>query len=169
MSGQGLMGAALVVAVLGILCLVLAHRSRLRRGLGSGPSIARDDELLKAPELGLIGWPDRIIRKGTLLIPEEWKSARRVSRGHRLQLGTYFHLIEATYGARPPFGVVVLGDGTRVKVANTEELRAEVLAIAEEIREHRRRLLEEIPVRQPAAKCGRCGQRTHCNWGRSFA
>ena len=169
MSGQGLLGAALVVSVLGILCLIFSLRSRLRRGLGSGPSIARDDVLLKAPELGLIGRPDRIIRKGELLIPEEWKSARRVSRGHRLQLGTYFLLIEANYGVRPPFGFVVLGDGKRVKVANTEELRAEVLALAKEIREHRRRLLEEIPVRQPAAKCGRCGQRTNCNWWRSFA
>ena len=82
--------------------------------------------------------------------------------GHRLQLGTYFLLIEEEYGVRPPFGVVVLGDGSRVEVKNTEELRSKVLAIAEKIREHRRNIREEIPVRQPAAKCRVCGQRGNC-------
>ena len=59
-------------------------------------------------------------------------------------------------------GVVVLGDGSRVEVKNTEELRSKVLAIAEKIREHRRTIREEIPVRQPAAKCRACGQRGDC-------
>ncbi len=63
---------------------------------------------------------------------------------------------------RPPFGVVVLGDGSRVEVKNTEGLRSEVLGIAEKIREHRRTIREEIPVRQPAAKCRVCGQRVNC-------
>ena len=63
---------------------------------------------------------------------------------------------------RPPFGVVVLGDGSRVEVKNTEGLRCEVLGVAEKIREHRRTIREEIPVRQPAAKCRVCGQRPNC-------
>ena len=96
------------------------------------------------------------------MIPEEWKSAKRVSEGHRLQLGTYFLLIEEEYGVRPPFGVVVLGDGTRHQVKNTEALRSRVLAIAEKIREQRQALREEIAVRQPAAKCCVCGQRGNC-------
>ena len=82
-------------------------------------------------------------------------------RGPRLQLGTYFLLIEEEYGVRPPFGVVVLGDGSRVKVENTERLRSKVLGIAERIREPGD-LREEIPVRQPAAKCRACGQRANC-------
>ena len=109
-----------------------------------------------------LGPPDRIARQGETLIPEEWKSSKRVSDGHRLQLGAYFILIEEEYGVRPPFGVVVLGDGSRVKVENTERLRSKVLAIAEKIREHRRGLREEIPVRQPAWKCRICGQRANC-------
>ena len=51
---------------------------------------------------------------------------------------------------RPPFGVVVLGDGSRVEVQNTELLRSKVLAIAEQIRESRKTIREEIPVRQPS-------------------
>jgi CRISPR-associated exonuclease Cas4 len=67
--------------------------------------------------------------------------------------------LEEAYGERPPFGVVVLGDGLRVEVENTEALRLEVLAIAEKIRERRRAIGEEIPVQQPAWKCRICGQR----------
>ena len=79
------------------------------------------------------------------MIPEEWKSAKRVSEGHRLQLGTYFLLIEEEFGVRPPHGFIVLGDGTREKVKNTEALRSEVLVVAEKIREHRRRTRRRDP------------------------
>jgi len=75
-------------------------------------------------------------------------------------------LIEEEYGVRPPFGVVVLGDGKRVQVENTERLRSEVLAIAQKIREHRAKIRAEIPVRQPAAKCRMCGQRGKCGQAR---
>jgi CRISPR-associated exonuclease Cas4 len=95
-----------------------------------------------------------------------YSEAKRVNDGHRLQLGTYFLLMEEEYGERPPFGVVVLGDGSRVEVENTEALRSEVLAIAEKIREHRRKMREEIPVRQPAWKCRVCGQRGNCGQAR---
>ena len=123
--------------------------------------------MLFSERLKLTGRPDRIVRQGKALIPEEWKSSKRVSEGHRLQLGTYFLLIEEEYGVRPPFGVVVLGDGSRVKVKNTERLRSKVLGIAERIREHRATIREEIAVRQPAAKCRACGQRAKCSAGRS--
>ena len=46
---------------------------------------------------------------------------------------------------RPPYGVVVLGEGERVEVENTEELRSEVLAMAEKIREHRRNIARGNP------------------------
>jgi hypothetical protein len=65
-------------------------------------------------------------------------------------------------GSSAPFGVVVLGEGSRVKVENTERLRSEVLDVAQRIREHRRTIRDEIPVKQPAAKCRVCGQRGNC-------
>jgi CRISPR-associated exonuclease Cas4 len=137
------------------------------RGLGSGETLALDNVTLYSERLRLVGRPDRIVRQGGSLIPEEWKSAKRVSHGYRLQLGAYFLLIEEEYGERPPFGVVVLGDGSRVKVKNTESLRSEVLAIAESIRERRRVIGEAIPVRQPAWKCRICGQRPNCGQARA--
>lgn len=149
--------AAWVCFVLGAALIYLAWR-----GLGPGETVSLDDVTLYSPRLRLIGRPDRIAREGENLIPEEWKSSKRLSEEHTLQLGTCFLLIEERYGARPLHGFVVLGDGSRRRVENTEELCSEVLRIAERIREHRRNLAREIPVEQPAWKCRRCGQRK--NW-----
>jgi CRISPR-associated exonuclease Cas4 len=157
-----LFAAALVPGLLGLLLVVVTTRWRALRGFGSGQTVTLDDVTLFSERLRLVGRPDRLVREGGHLIPEEWKSAKQVSHGHRLQVGAYFLLIEEVYGERSPFGVVVLGDGSRVQVQNTEELRSEVLSIAEKIRERRRALGDEISVRQPAWKCGRCGQRGNC-------
>lgn len=153
---------ALIIGLLGVLLILFAVRGRRARGLGSGETIALDDVSLFSSRLKLAGRPDRIVRRGDVLIPEEWKSAKRVTRGHELQLGVYFLLIEEKYGVKPPFGVIVLGNGSRVEVKNTDKLRSEVLDIADKIRCHRASLKEEIPVRQPAEKCRRCGQRGNC-------
>jgi len=157
-----LLYAAWVLLVLGVVLVYQALKGRKLRGLGFGETVALDDATLYSEELGLAGRPDRIVREGEFLIPEEWKSSKRVNDGHRLQLGTYFLLIEAEYGSRPPHGFVVLGDGSRHRVENTEKLRSKVLAVAERIRERRKILREEIPVNQPAAKCRACGQRSDC-------
>lgn len=161
-----LLSVALVLGLLGLLLVVLAVRGRRSRGLGHGETVTIDDVTLFSERLKLVGRPDRIMRQGKSLIPEEWKSAKRVTDGHKLQLGTYFLLIEEEYGVRPPFGVVILGDGSRVQVENTERLRSEVLAVAQKIREHRAKIREEILVRQPAAKCRVCGQRGNCGQAR---
>ena len=152
----------LALLVVGALLVWWAVRSRKRRGLGSGETVALDDVTLFSDRLMLVGRPDRIIRRGKIHIPEEWKSSKRMNHGHELQLGTYFLLIEEEYGKRPPYGVVVLGDGSRVQVKNTEQLRSEVLSIAQGIRESRARIEEEIPVDQPAWKCRACGQKSNC-------
>lgn len=158
-----LLAVAVVLVLLGALLVVFAYRGRHKRGFGPGKTVALDNVTLFSERLKLTGRPDRIVREGDTLIPEEWKAtAKRVSDGHRLQLGTYFLLIEEEYGVRPPHGVIVLGDGSRVHVRNTEELRSKVLGIAERIRAARRALREEIPVRQPAVKCRACGQRENC-------
>src|SRR5262249_31313835 len=139
---------------------------RTDRGLGSGETVALDDVTPFSEKYGLVGRPDRLLRQGGTIIPEEWKSSKRGSDGGRLPLRGYFLLIGEEFGERPPHGVVVLGDGSRVEVKNTERLRSTVLEVAEKIREHRRKIREEIPVRQPAAKCRSCGQRTNCGQAR---
>lgn len=154
--------AAITLAVIGFLIVLLAVRARASRGIAPGETVALDDVTLISERLGLVGRPDRIVRKGNAYIPEEWKSSRRVSHAHRLQLATYFLLIEERYRTRPPHGVVVLGDGARVTVANTASLRADVLRIAGLIRERRRHLRRPITVSQPPHKCRNCGQRANC-------
>src|SRR3954462_420977 len=84
--------AALVLALLGLLLVILSKWGRWLRGLGSGQTVALDNVTLFSKALKLVGRPDRIVRLGGQLIPEEWKSAKRVSHGHRLQLGAYFLL-----------------------------------------------------------------------------
>src|SRR4051812_17711053 len=96
-----LLAVALGLVLLGLLLVGLAYRGRRMRGLGSGETVALDDVTLFSERLKLTGRPDRIVRQGEYLIPEEWKSSKRVSDGHRLQLGTYFILIEEEYGVRP--------------------------------------------------------------------
>jgi CRISPR-associated exonuclease Cas4 len=158
-----LLGVAFATLLIGFILVWWASHSRELRGLGAGKTVALDDLTLYSERLKLAGRPDRIVRQGEHLIPEEWKpSAKRAHPGARLQIGAYLLLIEEEYGERPPFGVVVLGDGSRVQVENTEALSSEVLAIAEKIREHRARVAEEIPVRQPAWGCRACGQRDNC-------
>jgi CRISPR-associated exonuclease Cas4 len=121
----GLLFVALVLALLGWLLIVVSARGREGRGLGPGETVALDDLSLFSERLMLVGRPDRLVRTEEGLIPEEWKPSKKVYPSHRAQLGAYFLLIEEEYGERPPYGVVVLGDGSRVRVENTEALRLE--------------------------------------------
>jgi CRISPR-associated exonuclease Cas4 len=154
-----------LAALLGLIALTIlwrASRARAARGFSPGHTVALDDKVLFSKRLMLVGRPDRIVEHGGRLIPEEWKSGRRVYPGHRLQLGVYFLLIEDLSGTRPTHGFVVLGDGSRVRFENTESLRAEVEDSVDQIRSHRTALERPIPVHQSPSKCRSCGQRPHC-------
>ena len=157
----------LVALIFGAMLLLWSSSTREKQGLGAGETLALDDLVMVSERLKIIGRPDRIVRHGQFLIPEEWKpSARRIYPGHRLQVGAYCLLIEEEFGVRPPHGVVVLAEGKRVEVENSEELKAEVLSVAEKIREHRRNIEQEIQVQAVAAKCRACGQRKNCSQAR---
>ena len=145
--------------VLGLLLILSGRGVRERRGLGQGRTLDLDTRTLYSARLGLAGRPDRIIEGG---IPEEWKSARRVYDSHRAQMGVYFLLIEEATGIRPPHGFIVTGDGERVKIENTEKLRARVLDVADQIRTARRQVAEPIRVNPRPAQCRSCGMREHC-------
>jgi CRISPR-associated exonuclease Cas4 len=157
----------LLALIFGLGLILWSVIARKNRGLGAGETLALDDLVMVSERLKLVGRADRILRLGEYLIPEEWKpSAKRIYHGHRLQVAVYCLLIEERFGIRPPHGVVVLAEGRRVEVAFTDELRAEVLSVAEKIREHRRNIEREIPVRAMAAKCRACGQRKNCGQAR---
>ena len=152
----------LFVFLLGLALFLGAWRRRARAGLGSGQTVSRDDVLLVSHRYRLSGRPDRIVKRRGRYIPEEKKPGRKVYDAYRAQIGVYLLLIEEQYGIRPPYGVLVLGDGRRVKIPNTEALRARVLAIAERIRQHRPRLDAPLPPPSNPRQCLGCGQRHHC-------
>ena len=107
---------------------------RTRLGLGAGKTVALDNVLLTSRRLRLSGTPDRLIRSGNMIIPEEWKSAKMVRDWRRAQMGVYFLLIGDRLGVRQTHGFLVSGDGSRHQIDNSEGLRAWVLEIAAKIR-----------------------------------
>src|SRR5262245_12578776 len=134
---------------------------RLRRGLGSGKTLSLDRVTLTSRRLGLTGRPGRLIRAGNSAIPEEWKSILKLRLPHRAQMGVYFLLDEERFGVRPPYGNVVLRDGTRYRLENDERLQAWVLDLAEQIRGARSRVGEPIVVSPKPGQCRPCGQEGH--------
>jgi CRISPR/Cas system-associated exonuclease Cas4 (RecB family) len=153
----------LATLVVGLLLILSGRGMRRSRGLGEGRTVELDDRNLYSRRYGLAGRPDRIIAGG---IPEEWKSARRVYDSHRAQMGVYFILIEEETGVRPPHGFIVTGDGQRHRIDNTEDLRAWVLDVADQIRAARRQVAEIIHVNPRPGQCRACGQRGNCGQAR---
>jgi CRISPR-associated exonuclease Cas4 len=163
----GWIGTAVVLALLaGILLVLAGRRLRERFGLGGGRTVSLDRVTLTSRRLGLTGRPDRLVKGGGTIIPEEWKSSRTLRPWHRAQLGAYFLLIEEQLRIRPSHGFIVCGDGTRHKIDNTEELRTWVLEVADQIREARRRVAEPIPVDPNPGQCRPSGMRNHCGQAR---
>jgi CRISPR-associated exonuclease Cas4 len=67
--------AALVV---GLLLILAGKAGRQRRGLTDAPTLDLDTRVLYSARYGLSGRPDRLVRDGDFVIPEEWKSSLRV-------------------------------------------------------------------------------------------
>ncbi|GIW86335.1 MAG: hypothetical protein KatS3mg108_0659 [Isosphaeraceae bacterium] len=149
--------------VAGVILVLLAQRMRRVRGLASGRTLALDDVTLYSSRYRLSGRPDRIVRVGKAIVPEEWKSAKRLWPGHIAQMGVYFLLIEERYGVRPAYGYVVLGTGNRHRIENDARLRSWVLDLADQVRDARAKLREPIGVSPRPAQCRACGQRGNCS------
>ena len=66
------------------------------------------------------------------------------------------------YGVRPPYGVVVLGNGREAKVQNTARLRRWTLDIADDIRAQWADAMRPARVRPTPGQCRSCGLREHC-------
>ena len=160
------LGVATGVLVLGVLLLRAGGALRRNAGLGEGRTVSLDRLTLTSDRLGLTGRPDRIVRQGDRIILEEWKSARTLRPWHLAQLGVYFLLIEERFGIRPEHGFIVLGDGTRHRIENGEELRDWVLGMAGQIRAARGRLEAPMPVEPRLWQCRPCGMRPHCGQAR---
>ena len=155
--------AAALLLLLGLLLILGGRGMRQRRGLGGGRTVSLDRVTLTSFRLGLTGRPDRLIKTGGTIIPEEWKSARVLRPHHRAQMGVYFLLVEEELRVRPPHGFVVTGNGTRHRVENTEELRAWVLTLAGQVRAARADVGRPITVDPKPGQCKPCEMRGHCS------
>ena len=132
-----------------------------RAGFGLGWTLSADDVTLRAPALGLVGKPDRIVLRGGVLIPEEKKPKPDVHDNYIVQLGAYLVLVE-DFKKRPLYGFVVLGTGQRHKIKNTEDLRNKVKATAQAIRTARTNLRKPLAGADNPKKCGGCGESKYC-------
>lgn len=159
---------ALVVAAY----VLLARWTRTRRvalGIAEGSVVSADDSVIRAPtlrseRLGLVGRCDHLLRVGATYVPVEQKpSSRRLQQSHIMQVGVLCLLVQDMYGTRPPYGVVVLADGSQERVTFSEELERGVVRAMVEMR----RILATGGSPGPrwvAAKCRACGYHPVC-WG----
>jgi CRISPR-associated exonuclease Cas4 len=157
-----IVAAAVAALVMGLVLMLGGRGLRGRLGLEAGRTVALDNVTLTSLRYGLTGRPDRLIRGGGTVIPEEWKSSRAVWPNHRAQMGVYFLLIEDQLSIRPPHGFIVCSDGTRHHVDNTAELRAWVLEVAGQIRAARAAMSTPILVEPRSGQCRPCGMLGHC-------
>ena len=149
--------------VLAGLALIIGVYIRRRAGFGVGETISNDSVTLRSEKLGLIGRPDRIVRRGRKIIIEDMKSSNRVYDSHRAQMGVYMLLVEEHYGQRASHAVIVLRDGQRVKIKNTRALRSMVFKAVKGIKKAREDVNKELRATPEPGKCRYCGQREHCN------
>jgi CRISPR-associated exonuclease Cas4 len=153
-----------VLLILVLLSLAVLLGYRLSRGYGFAKTVARDDIVLRSSNYAIVGKPDRIEKWLWRIVPVEYKSAaERVYESHRAQLLTYCLLIEECWGVRPPYGVVVLRSGKRVKVRFTGKAREKILEVAEQMRHMQRDLSVQAEATPSPGKCRACGQRQHCS------
>ncbi len=161
----------LLVLLLAVAAYVLLARwtrsRRLAMGIGEGTIVSADDSVIRAPtlrseRLGLVGRCDHLLRVGDAYVPVEQKpSARRLQQSHILQVGALCLLVQDVYGARPPYGVIVLADGSQQRVTFSEELERGVVRTMAEMR----RILatgEPPGPRWVGAKCRACGYHPVC-------
>ncbi|MGI8423630.1 MAG: CRISPR-associated protein Cas4 [Chloroflexota bacterium] len=154
---------ALAVAVAAYVLLARWSRSRRRAlGIAEGAIVSADDSLIRGPtlrseRLGLVGRCDHLLRVGDAYVPVEQKpTARRVQQSHILPVGALCLLVHDVYGARPPYGVVVLGNGSQQRITYSEELER---GVVQTMAKMRRILATGMPPgpRWLEAKCRACG------------
>jgi CRISPR-associated exonuclease Cas4 len=126
----------------------------------------KQEKPLISRQYGLIGRPDYLVRTDEGIIPVEAKSTRcppngRAYDSHIMQLAAYCLLVEDVLGAEIPYGIIRYAD-REVFIDYTPELREDLLALLEEMREAR--TAEEVHRdHTDARRCSRCGLREVCD------
>ncbi|OLE55648.1 MAG: CRISPR-associated protein Cas4 [Acidobacteria bacterium 13_1_20CM_3_53_8] len=125
----------------------------------------RQERPLISKRYGLVGRPDYLVRTREGIVPVEAKSGNCPASGrpyasNLMQLAAYCLLVEETTGARVPYGLIRYND-REIEVEFTANLREELLALLEEMREAR---AVEIVHRShnDSRRCTGCSMRGVC-------
>lgn len=162
------------VILSGFLLLWLAQHTHQQTGLPVGEVIYSDmgawqevEEPLISRRYGLVGKPDYLVQvtenRQTVPIPIEVKSRKRppvIYENHTLQLATYCLLVEEKFKTTPPYGILHYADAT-LKIEFTEQLRYQVLAAAEAIRQARS-VPDVARSHADPSRCQHCGYLHAC-------
>jgi CRISPR-associated exonuclease Cas4 len=163
----------IALLALALLLLALSWLRRTRSGLPEARVVYADDahfQRLSAPlsdaQLGLIGKPDYILklRDGTA-IPVEVKSTRAPNQPyetHLIQLAAYCRLVEASMGARPPYGLLRYADRT-FQVDYTPELETRLRTLIGQARAAEGDRSAPNRSHHQPGRCQGCGFRSVCD------
>ena len=162
--------ALFLFLILGWALVALSHRWQAEAGIPGGRLISVDLErhghvspALTDERLGLTGRPDLLLETRRGWVPVEIKSGPAPARpyaSHVLQLAAYCRLVEASYGRRPPQGILQYAD-RGYSLPYTRRLETSVLRMIERIRSQ----ADELPDRSHAdtARCAGCGYQAVCD------
>jgi CRISPR-associated exonuclease Cas4 len=140
----------------------LPSRRILRADVGSS---FRQSAALTSRRYGLTGKPDYLVRVEDGLVPVEVKSGKspasgRPYEGHVFQLAGYCLLVEDLYRIPVPYGLIRYDDRT-IRVEYTQDLRARLLQILDDI--HLARRGDECHISHAhVGRCRSCGFRSVC-------
>ena len=166
--------AILVFTLLGLALLWLGRNTQQQTGLPAGEVLYSDtgawqkvEEPLISRRYGLVGKPDYLVQvtenRQSIPIPVEVKSRKRplvLYENHTLQLATYCLLVEEKFKITPPDGLLHYADAT-LKIAFTDQMRYQVLAAADAIRQARSANHVLRSHRDPG-RCQHCGYLHAC-------
>ena len=161
-----LFSALLLLLGSGFIFLGFRGRSILPRGRVvyiDSRRLGRTPETLYDPATGLAGRPDYLLRHWSGTIPVELKSSQAPSQpyeGHILQSAAYGHLVEATTGRRPNYGILQYRDQA-FRIRYSRRLRHTLLHTLESMR----MTWDKAPNRShdQASRCRGCAYRSHCD------
>ena len=125
----------------------------------------KQEKPLISPTFALVGRPDYIIETDDGIIPIEVKSSACPANGrpydsHVAQVSAYCLLVEDALKTQVPYGIIRYRD-CELRIDYTDEMRAEVIALLDEIRAAR--LADEVHrSHDEARRCAGCCMREIC-------
>lgn len=172
MNGLPLLLVLLLLLLAAVLWVGGNHR-RAQSGLPAGDVFYNDtgawranSHVLHAADLRLAGKPDYLVEQADgSIIPVELKSGMAPARpwaGQVLQLAAYCLLVEATYGARPSYGILQYKDRA-FAIEYTQALEADLLDVLDEMRATTADE-DALPNHDQPRRCTRCGVRDACDY-----